>query len=175
MNQDIRAPEVRVVGDDGSQMGILPVSEALRICEEKGLDLVEIAPTAKPPVCRIMDYGKFLYQKSKKASIARKKQQVILVKEVKLRPNTEEHDLSFKVGHAERFLKEGNKAKISVMFRGREMMYSDRGKKLLSEFIEKLSEICTVEQLPRMEGRNMIMILAPKSSGAASRKKMNHS
>ncbi len=164
-----------MVDDDGSQLGIISVSEALRICEEKGLDLVEIAPTAKPPVCRIMDYGKFLYQKSKKASIARKKQQVILVKEVKLRPNTEEHDLVFKVGHAERFLKDGNKAKISVMFRGREMMYSDRGRKMLSEFADKLSEICMVEQMPRMEGRNMIMILTPKPSGAASRKKTENS
>ncbi len=168
-------PEVRVVDDDGSQLGVLSISEALRICEEKGLDLVEISPTAKPPVCRIMDYGKFLYQKNKKANIARKKQQVILVKEVKLRPNTEEHDMMFKVGHAERFLKDGNKAKISIMFRGREMMYSERGRKMLSEFAEKLLEICTVEQTPRLEGRNMIMILAPKPGGAASRKKTQNS
>ena len=161
MNEEITAPEVRVVDEDGGQLGVLLIAEALRIAEEKGLDLVEVAPMSKPPVCRIMDYGKFLYQKSKKASLARKKQQTIQVKEVKLRPNTDEHDSDFKVNHAERFLREGNKAKITMVFRGREMMYADRSRKLLEDFASRLSEISTIEQTPRREGRNMVMILAP--------------
>jgi translation initiation factor IF-3 len=118
-----------------------------------------------------MDYGKFQYEKSKKANLAKKKQQVILLKEVKLRPNTEEHDFQFKLAHAERFLKDGNKAKISVMFRGREMAHTDRGRKMLEEFAQRLSEISTVEQMPRLEGRNMIMILIPIASASGSKKK----
>lgn len=164
-----------MVDEEGNQLGILPVREALRITDEKGLDLVEVAPMAKPPVCRIMDYGKFQYQKSKKANLAKKKQQIILLKEVKLRPNTEEHDFNFKLNHAERFLADGNKAKITMMFRGREMMHTERGKKMLVEFSEKLSEISTVEQMPKLEGRNMIMILAPNPGASASRKKTEES
>ena len=164
-----------MVDEEGNQLGILPVREALRVTDEKGLDLVEVAPMAKPPVCRIMDYGKFQYQKSKKANLAKKKQQVILLKEVKLRPNTEEHDFNFKLNHAERFLKDGNKAKITMMFRGREMMHTERGKKMLVEFSAKLSEISTVEQMPKLEGRNMIMILAPNPGASASRKKTEES
>lgn len=160
-----------MVDEEGNQLGILATSEALRASEGRGLDLVEVAPTAKPPVCRIMDYGKFQYHKSKKANLARKKQQTILLKEVKLRPNTDEHDLNFKLSHAERFLQEGNKAKISIMFRGREMMHTDRGRKMLEECAERLKETGTVELLPRLEGRNMIMILAPSQTGNASRKK----
>lgn len=164
-----------MVDEEGNQLGILPVREALRITDEKGLDLVEVAPMAKPPVCRIMDYGKFQYQKSKKANLAKKKQQIILLKEVKLRPNTEEHDFNFKLNHAERFLADGNKAKITMMFRGREMMHTERGKKMLVEFSEKLSEISTVEQMPKLEGRNMIMILAPNPGASAPRKKTEES
>ena len=171
MNEEITAPEVRVVDEDGGQLGVLLIAEALKTSEEKGLDLVEVAPLSKPPVCRIMDYGKFLYQKSKKASLARKKQQTIQVKEVKLRPNTDEHDSDFKVNHAERFLREGNKAKITMVFRGREMMYADRSRKLLEDFASRLSEICTIEQSPRREGRNMVMILAPlKQAGEGAGK-----
>jgi translation initiation factor IF-3 len=142
-------------------LGVLPTAEAIRITEDKGLDLVEVAPTSKPPVCRIMDYGKFLYQKSKKASLAKKKQQIIQVKEVKLRPNTDEHDSDFKMSHAERFLRDGNKAKITMIFRGREMMYAERSKKMMQEFADRLSDISTIEQMPKKEGRNMVMILAP--------------
>ncbi len=160
-----------MVDEEGNQLGILKTSEAIQATEEKGLDLVEVAPMAKPPVCRIMDYGKFQYQKSKKANLAKKKQQIILVKEVKLRPNTEEHDFLFKLHHAERFLNDGNKAKISVMFRGREMMHTERGKKMLVQMAEKLSEISTIEQIPKLEGRNMTMILIPKPVAVASKKK----
>jgi translation initiation factor IF-3 len=126
------------------------------------LDLVEVAPEARPPVCRIMDYGKFRYEQSKKAREAKKKQTVIELKEIKLRPKTEEHDFQFKARHAERFLKEGNKAKITMMFRGREMVRMDRGKALLERFVEALKDAGVVEQPPKVEGRNMTLILAPK-------------
>ena len=126
------------------------------------LDLVEVAPEARPPVCRIMDYGKFRYEQSKKAREAKKKQTVIELKEIKLRPKTEEHDFQFKARHAERFLKEGNKAKITMMFRGREMARMDRGRVILDRFVETLKEVCVVEQAPKVEGRNMTLILAPK-------------
>ncbi len=171
INDEIRVPEVRVVDEDGTQLGILSTQEALRITEDKGLDLVEVAPMAKPPVCRIMDYGKFQYQKSKKANLARKKQQIIHVKEVKLRPNTEEHDFAFKLQHAERFLKDGNKAKITVRFRGREMMYADRSKEMLVDFANRLSEISVIELMPKREGRTVVMILAPKAAAVGSGKK----
>lgn len=128
------------------------------------LDLVEVAPEARPPVCRIMDYGKFRYEQSKKAREAKKKQTVIELKEIKLRPKTEEHDFQFKARHAERFLKEGNKAKITMMFRGREMVRMDRGKALLERFVEALKDAGVVEQAPKIEGRNMTLILAPKHS-----------
>jgi translation initiation factor IF-3 len=124
--------------------------------------LVEVAPEARPPVCRIMDFGKYRYEQAKKAREAKKKQTVIELKEIKLRPKTEEHDFQFKARHAERFLKEGNKAKITMMFRGREMVRMDRGKVLLERFVEALKDTCVVEQPPKVEGRNMSMILAPK-------------
>jgi translation initiation factor IF-3 len=128
------------------------------------LDLVEVAPEARPPVCRIMDYGKFRYEQSKKSREAKKKQTVIELKEIKLRPKTEEHDFLFKARHAERFLKEGNKAKITMMFRGREMVRMDRGKALLERFVEAVKDAGVVEQAPKIEGRNMTLILAPKHS-----------
>ena len=128
------------------------------------LDLVEVAPEARPPVCRIMDYGKFRYEQSKKSREAKKKQTVIELKEIKLRPKTEEHDFQFKARHAERFLKEGNKAKITMMFRGREMVRMDRGKALLERFVETVKDSGVVEQAPKIEGRNMTLILAPKHS-----------
>jgi len=126
------------------------------------LDLVEVAPEARPPVCRIMDYGKYRYEQSKKAREAKKKQTIIELKEIKLRPKTEEHDFQFKARHAERFLQEGNKAKITMMFRGREMVRMDRGKAVLDRFVEALKEVAVVEQAPKVEGRNMTLILAPK-------------
>lgn len=153
-----------MIAPDGSQLGILPTEQALQQAYSMNLDLVEVAPEARPPVCRIMDYGKFRYEQSKKAREAKKKQTVIELKEIKLRPKTEEHDFQFKIRHAERFLKEGNKAKITMMFRGREMVRMDRGKALLERFVETLKESGVVEQAPKIEGRNMTLILAPKHS-----------
>jgi translation initiation factor IF-3 len=151
-----------VIAPDGSQLGILPTEQALQTAYSQNLDLVEVAPEARPPVCRIMDYGKFRYEQSKKSREAKKKQTVIELKEIKLRPKTEEHDFQFKARHAERFLQEGNKAKITMMFRGREMARMDRGRVILDRFVETLKEVCVVEQAPKVEGRNMTLILAPK-------------
>jgi len=151
-----------VIAPDGSQLGILPTEQALQTAYSQNLDLVEVAPEARPPVCRIMDYGKFRYEQSKKSREAKKKQTVIELKEIKLRPKTEEHDFQFKARHAERFLQEGNKAKITMMFRGREMARMDRGRVILDRFVETLKEQCVVEQAPKVEGRNMTLILAPK-------------
>jgi translation initiation factor IF-3 len=164
VNDRIRIKEVRVIAPDGSQLGILATEQALQQAYSMNLDLVEVAPEARPPVCRIMDYGKYRYEQSKKAREAKKKQTVIELKEIKLRPKTEEHDFQFKARHAERFLKEGNKAKITMMFRGREMVRMDRGKALLERFVETLKDSGVVEQAPKIEGRNMTLILAPKHS-----------
>ncbi len=153
---------MRVINPAGEQLGILPIQEALQAAQGFGLDLVEVAPEAKPPVCRIMDYGKYRYEQSKKTREAKKKQTIIQVKEIKLRPKTEDHDFQFKAKHAERFLKEGNKTKVTMMFRGREMVHLDRGKVQLERFAESLKEVAVVEQHPKLEGRNMVMILSPR-------------
>jgi translation initiation factor IF-3 len=162
INWGIRAPEVRVISADGQQVGVLPLKEAVRLAEEQGLDLVEVAANATPPVCRVMNYGKYKYQQSKRTHDARKHQTVIQVKELKLRPRTEEHDFEFKLRHAKRFLEEGNKVKLSVLFRGREMAYPEFGTKIINRFIEEVKDLVVVEQHPRLEGRNMVAILAPK-------------
>jgi translation initiation factor IF-3 len=153
---------VRVINPDGVQLGIMSSQEALQTAMSLGLDLVEVAPDAKPPVCRIMDYGKYRYEQSKKAKDARKKQTVIQIKEVKMRPKTDEHDLEFKTRHIEKFLKDGNKAKVTMIFRGREVMHTNLGRKLLDKLAEDLKDSAIIEQLPRLEGKNMVMILAPK-------------
>ncbi len=150
-----------MIADDSSQLGILPTSEALRLAQEKGLDLVEVAAQADPPVCRIMDYGKFKYQQQKKQQEARKKQTVIQVKEIKVRPKTDEHDYQTKVKHIRRFLEEGDRCKVSVFFRGREVVHKDRGATILSRIVADLGDLCKVEQEPRFEGRVMNMMLAP--------------
>ena len=152
-----------MISSDGKQVGVLPLKEAMRMAEEQGLDLVEVAANASPPVCRIMNYGKYKYQQNKRTHDARKHQTVIHVKEVKLRPRTDEHDIQFKLRHAQRFLSEGNKVKISVLFRGREMAYPEHGMEVINRFIEVLKDLMVVEQPPRLEGRNMVTILAPKS------------
>lgn len=151
-----------MINPEGEQLGILPIQEALETARTLGLDLVEVAPEARPPVCRIMNYGKYRYEQSKKTREAKKKQTVILIKEIKLRPKTEDHDFQFKARHAERFLKEGNKTKVTMMFRGREMVHIERGKVQLDRFAEALKEVAAIEQPPRLEGRNMVMILTPK-------------
>jgi len=140
----------------------MSLQEALQTAMSLSLDLVEVAPESKPPVCRIMDYGKYRYEQSKKAKDAKKKQTVIQIKEVKMRPKTDEHDLEFKTRQIEKFLKEGNKAKVTMIFRGREVMHSNLGRKLLDKLAEDLKDTAIVEQLPRLEGKNMVMILAPK-------------
>jgi translation initiation factor IF-3 len=161
INREIRAKEVRVVDHEGKQLGVLPLAEALRIAATVELDLVEVSPKSEPPVCRVMDYGKFKYQQSKKAHDAKKKQAVVHLKEVKMRSKTEEHDFQFKLRHVERFLKEGNKTKITIVFRGREMAHTDLGKNMMIRIIEEAKEWGKIEQPPKFEGRNFVMILAP--------------
>lgn len=163
VNAQIRAREVRVVGPDGEQLGIIPIGEALERAQELNLDLVEVAPNAKPPVCKVMDYGKFRYQQQKRAHEAKKKQTVIQVKEVKVRPKIDDHDYQFKLQHVRRFLTGGDKAKISVVFRGREIVHRDLGAKLLDRFIEDSQDLGEVESRPRMEGRSMTVILTAKA------------
>ncbi|MGE0453815.1 MAG: translation initiation factor IF-3 [Vicinamibacteria bacterium] len=162
INDRIRAKEVRVIDDDGSQLGIMPPAQALMIAEERGLDLVEIAPTATPPVCRIMNSGKFFYQQAKRESEARKHQRHIQVKEVKFRVKIDEHDFQFKKRNVERFLKEGNKVKSTVIFRGREAVHSEIGRKILIRLADELGEVALVEVTPRQEGMTMVQILSPK-------------
>jgi translation initiation factor IF-3 len=153
---------VRVIADDGQQLGIIPTSEALRIAQEKGLDLVEVAPGAEPPVCRIMDFGKFKYQQQKKQQEARKKQTVIQLKEIKVRPKTDEHDYLTKLKHIRRFLEAGDRCKVTVFFRGREIVHKDRGLTILNRIVVDLGELAKTEQEPKSEGRTMTMLLAPQ-------------
>jgi translation initiation factor IF-3 len=155
-------PEVRVIGADGEQVGIMPTDKALELANEADLDLVEIAPEAKPPVCRVMDYGKFLFELSKKKHAAKKKQKIIHVKEIKFRPGTEEQDYQVKLRNLIKFLSSGDKAKVTLRFRGREMAHMELGQKLLQRVEKDLEEYGSVEQFPKMEGRQMIMVLAPK-------------
>jgi translation initiation factor IF-3 len=164
INRAIRVKEVRVIDPEGKQLGIMPLAEALRAAANYDLDLVEVSPKSDPPVCRIMDYGKFKYQQQKKAHDAKKKQAVAHIKEVKMRPKTEEHDFQFKLRHIERFLKEGNKTKITIVFRGRELAHPDLGRNMINRVVEETKEYGRVEQDPRFEGRNFIMILAPLQS-----------
>ena len=149
------------MGPDGEQLGILPIDQALARAQELGMDLVEVSPMAKPPVCKIMDYGKFKYTEKKKQNEAKKKQVVVQLKEVKLRPRTEEHDYNVKIGKIREFLHEANKARVTVMFRGREITHRELGQKVLQRVIEDVKEVAVIESAPRMEGRQMFMILAP--------------
>jgi translation initiation factor IF-3 len=151
-----------VIADDGEQLGIMAVEEALASAESQGLDLVEVAPTARPPVVRIMDYGKFKYEEARKARVARKKQHHIQIKEVKMRPGIEPHDMEFKIRHARRFIEEGNKVKVTMMFRGRQMAHPEYGRQVLIKVAETLGDIGKVEGHPSMEGRTMTMIIAPR-------------
>lgn len=162
VNREIRAREVRVIDSEGKQLGILPLVEALRAATNVELDLVEVSPKSEPPVCRIMDFGKFKYQQSKKAHDAKKKQAVVHLKEVKLRPKTEEHDLEFKLRHIERFLKEGNKTKVTIVFRGREIAHSELGRQMMERIIEQSKEWGKIEQPAKFEGRNFVVIMAPQ-------------
>ena len=161
MNDRIRAPQVRLVGSDGTQIGIVSIDEALRRARDLDLDLVEVAPLAQPPVCRIMDYGKYKYERDVRQKEARKKQSRVEVKEIKMRPKIDRHDYGTKKGHVERFLKTGARVKVTIMFRGREMAHTELGRKLLDRLTEDLTELATVETYPKLDGRNMVMVLAP--------------
>ena len=162
VNEEIRVREVRVVSPEGKQLGILPIAEALDAASQRGLDLVEVAPDATPPVCRIMDFGKYKYLQARRQKEARKKQTIIQVKEVKMGPKTDLHDFEFKAKHVRRFLGEGHKAKVTVRFRGREMAHTQLGWKMLQKMTEALADIAVIEHHPRMEGRMLTMILSPK-------------
>lgn len=163
LNEAITAPQVRLVGPDGEQIGVVTLVEANKAAEEAGLDLVEVAPQAQPPVCRVMDYGKYLFEESKKRHAARKKQKQIQVKEVKFRPGTDEGDYQVKLKNLMRFLSSGDKAKVTLRFRGREMVHQRLGLKLLQRVEKDLEEYAMVEQYPKLEGRQMVMVLAPAS------------
>jgi translation initiation factor IF-3 len=161
VNERIRAPQVRLVGSDGAQIGIVSIQDALRRAQELDLDLVEVAPQANPPVCRIMDYGKFKYERDIRQKEARKHQARVEVKEMKMRPKIDPHDYGTKKGHIERFLKTGARVKITIMFRGREMAHTELGRKLLDRLTVDLQELATVEAYPKLDGRNMVMVMAP--------------
>ncbi|HKJ80746.1 MAG TPA: translation initiation factor IF-3 [Ignavibacteriaceae bacterium] len=164
VNEEIRASQVRVIDVDGSQLGVFTVKDALKVAAERGQDLIEIAPQAKPPVCKIIDYGKFRYEQQKREKLQRKNQTVSVLKEIRLHPNTDVHDFEFKAKHAINFLEEGNKVKVSVMFKGREMAYTEQGEELLNKFIEKVEDIAKIESPIKMEGRNMNVILVPSKN-----------
>ena len=161
INQRIRVPEIRVIFEE-EQLGVMPTHEALRLAEEKGLDLVEISPRAFPPVCRIMDYGKYKYEEAKKKQQAKKKASTVETKEIKFRPKTEEHDMDFKVKHVRRFLEGGNKVRLAVVFRGREITHPQTGMAVLNRVVERCNDLATVEATPNMEGRRMIMVISPR-------------
>ena len=162
VNEEIRDKEIRLIDVDGTMLGIMSAKEAQKIANSKNLDLVKIAPQANPPVCRIMDYGKYMYELSRKEKEARKNQKVINVKEVWIKPTIEEHDFNFKAKNAYKFLKDGDKVKVSVRFRGREMNYTSLGEEVLAKFAEAVKDVGVVERKPKLEGRSMIMILNPK-------------
>lgn len=162
INEEIRAKEIRLLGVENEQLGIISLRDALRMSQEQNLDLVEIAPTAKPPVCRIMDYGKYKYEQAKRDKEVRKKQKVIIVKEVKLRPGIEDHDFSVKLKNAQRFLEDGDKVKVTIMFRGRELSHAELGRQVLVKLAKECSSLANIEREPKLEGKNMIMILTPK-------------
>jgi len=163
INEEIREKEVRLIDVDGTQLGIVPIKKALEIANERRLDLVNVAPTANPPVCRILDYGKYKYELTKKEKEARKNQKIINVKEIRLTPNIEEHDLQVKANRAIEFLKDGDKVKVSVRFKGREMGHTEMGEEVLKDFLKLVDEYGKVEKEAKMEGRNLVVILVPKA------------
>ena len=166
INERIRVPQVRLIDEKGGQVGIVNTQEALQMARDRGLDLMEVSPNANPPVCKICDYGKFKYEKKKQEHKAKKKQTVIKVKEVQLRPQTEKHDLDYKFKNVREFLEEGDKAKITIMFRGREITYVDQGFKIMRELIELVKDVGNVEAPPKLEGKKLIMVLAPGAKKA---------
>ncbi|MGQ9531660.1 MAG: translation initiation factor IF-3 [Desulfotomaculales bacterium] len=164
VNEEIRAREIRVVDPEGKQLGIMSAREALRLAEELQLDLVEVAPQARPPVCRLMDFGRYKYEQSKREREARKRQRTVELKEIKFRPRIEEHDFRVKLRNATRFLNDGDKVKVTIIFRGREIVHTQLGEQLMNRLASELAELATVERAPRLEGKQMVMILAPRKS-----------
>jgi len=164
VNEEIRAREVRLIGSNGEQLGIKPLREALQIAADLNLDLVNVAPNAKPPVCRIMDYGKYRYEMQKKEKEARKNQKIVDIKEVRFSATIDEHDFQTKLRNVMKFLRDGDKVKLTVRFRGREITHAEIGQKVLERVAQEVQDICSVERKPKLEGRSMIMILTPKSS-----------
>ncbi|MDD5680524.1 MAG: translation initiation factor IF-3 [Candidatus Omnitrophica bacterium] len=162
VNEGIRIKEIRAIGENGEQIGVIATSEALKMAKESGLDLVEVAPKASPPVCRIMNFSKYKYEQEKKERLARKKQRVIRIKEIKLKPNIEENDYQVKLRHLKRFLGRGDKAKVTLIFRGREMAHTDIGASLMNRLMTDLSEVAVPEKVPTLENKMMILILNPK-------------
>jgi len=162
VNEDIEVPQVRLVDENGEQVGVVLIDEALQRAADVQLDLVEVSPNAEPPVCKIIDYGKLKYQEQKKKNEARKKQKIIEVKEIKLRPNIDTHDYDVKMRSARRFIDDGDKVKVTLRFRGREMAHQDLGAQVLERVREELDEIAKVEQMPKMEGRQMVMVMSPR-------------
>lgn len=175
INRQIRAPKVRVIDQDGKQVGIISIDEALQLARNAGVDLVEVVPNATPPVCKIIDYGKYRYDQTKKEKESKKSQHQIKVKEVKLKPNIDVHDIETKNRHAKEFLQKGNKVKVTCTFRGREMARTEIGAKVMEEFIEDLSEWCMVESAAKLMGRTMTAVLAPRSKKGGSGKSRSHS
>lgn len=161
VNREIRAPQVRVIDEAGTMLGVMTVAEGIRLAEDRGLDLIEIAPTASPPTCRIMDYGKWKYENKKKQAAARKKQVIVQVKEIQMRPRTDQHDFETKIKHARRFLLEGDKVKVNLRFHGREMAHQELGMGVMKKAMEALQDIAQTEVPAKMEGRQMFLILAP--------------
>src|SRR5690606_16152747 len=170
INERIRVPEVRLVGPNGEQVGIVRIEDALRLAEEADLDLVEVAPQARPPVAKLMDFGKFKYESAQKARESRRNQQLTVIKEQKLRPKIDQHDYETKKGHVSRFLAQGNKVKVTIMFRGREQSRPELGFRLLEKLAEDVSDLGFIESKPKQDGRNMIMVLAPHKNPKAKSK-----
>jgi translation initiation factor IF-3 len=168
INDRIRVPEIRLIGEDGEQVGVMPTEQALAYAQERDLDLVEVAPEAQPPVCRVLDYSKYKYEQEQKQKAARKHQQQVNVREIKFRPKIAQHDYDTKKGHVERFLRNQDKVKVTIMFRGREVSHPERGERILTRLADELAELAVVEQHPQQDGRNMTMLLAPTRSQPAS-------
>ena len=170
INERIRVPEVRLIGDEGKQIGVVKTQEALAYAQERDLDLVEVAPEARPPVCRVLDYSKYKYEQEQKQKQARKHQQNITVREIKFRPKIAQHDYDTKKGHVERFLRDQSKVKVTIMFRGREMAHPERGEMILNRLAEDLGDLAVIEQRPQQDGRNMTMMLAPQKTSSGDGK-----
>jgi translation initiation factor IF-3 len=169
INERIRVPEVRLIDENGQQVGIMRTQEAQRYAQERDLDLVEVAPDAKPPVCRVLDYSKYKYEQNQKQKAARKHQQQINIREIKFRPKIAQHDYDTKKGHVERFLKGRDKVKVTIMFRGREMAHPERGEMILNRLAEDLGDLAVIEQRPQQDGRNMTMMLAPQKASSGDK------